>query len=118
MWPKGRKQTPEHTEKVAKAHRGKKHWNWRGGQKKTAGGYWRVLCKGHPNADANGRVLRHRLVMEERLGRILLPTEVVHHINGDKEDDRIENLGLFPSTADHSEYHDPLKVRLKGNAEN
>jgi len=50
----------------------------------------------------------HRVIMEHKLGRKLLPTEIVHHINFDKLDNRIENLQLV-SRSEHNKIHKFLK---------
>lgn len=50
---------------------------------------------GHPRATSNNYVFEHILVMEESLGRYLLPGENVHHKNGIRSDNSISNLELW-----------------------
>ncbi|MFB2554949.1 HNH endonuclease [Herbiconiux liangxiaofengii] len=60
-----------------------------------ADGYVRILAPDHPHATKAGYVREHRLVMEQTLGRHLLPTEQVHHKNGRRDDNRPDNLELW-----------------------
>lgn len=62
-------------------------------------GYVRVLRRGHPNAGSvRGDMLEHRFVMSEMLGRALLPSERVHHVNGIRHDNRPANLELWSTS--------------------
>ena len=58
-------------------------------------GYNRVHLPDHPTSDHQGNVLEHRLIMMNKLGRILESHELVHHRNGIKNDNRIENLEII-----------------------
>lgn len=75
-------------------------FGWKSGKKKNIKGYICVWNPQHPKASW-GYVYEHRLVMEKYLGRYLTSKEEVHHINGIKDDNGIENLKLLKSR-DHS----------------
>jgi len=59
----------------------------------------------HPKTNNKGFVLKHVLVVEEMLGRHLKDGETVHHIDGNKKNNELENLMVFATTADHTAYH-------------
>lgn len=62
--------------------------------RRVLAGYPTIYRPEHPNAWDNGYIFEHRIVMEEAIGRMLEDHETVHHINGIKTDNRLENLQL------------------------
>jgi len=102
---RGSKFNPEHCANIAAAKIGEKNPRWKGGRFINSGGYFLVLRPDHPFADCRGYVMEHRLINEAHIGRFLLPTEVVHHINGNIKDNCIENLMLFSSMGKHLKHH-------------
>jgi len=103
--------SPEHREKLAVASHGNKN-AWKGGRYTDVHGYVFLFCPDHPLSSNRGYVREHRLVMEKRLGRILLRTEITHHINGIKDDNRDDNLSLFSSLGEHIKFHRNQEERL------
>ena len=85
-------------EKRYGAVRGPKHGSWRGGTHILNGYRLVTLDRGSRfwsmASSVRGYVAEHRLVMAESLGRCLTANETVHHINGDRLDNRLENLQL------------------------
>ncbi len=83
---------------VARGKYGVESISWRGGKHFVSGGYIVVYVHPldfyHPMSPQNNHVLEHRLVMAKHLGRCLQRWELVHHKNGIKIDNRIENLQL------------------------
>lgn len=67
-------------------------------------GYARVRSFTHPKRDHTNRIKEHRLVMEKHLGRYLEPHEHIHHINGIKTDNRLENLQIV-TPQEHMSLH-------------
>jgi hypothetical protein len=78
---------------------------WHGGRSINHEGYIRIWTP-------TGRRLEHRVVMERHLGRSLKRREVVHHRNGIKTDNRIENLELT-NQSEHAKHHAPEMHRAR-----
>ena len=117
---KGKKQTPEARAKMSKSHKirfelygsplkgrkGSESGSWHGGIKTTNGRVF-IYKSEHPYADINGYVRRARLVVEARLKRFLNDDETVHHLDGDKMNDKSKNL-IVLSKSDHTRLHNYL----------
>ena len=69
-------------------------------------GYIMRKVNNHPNEDVRGYVAEHRLIYERYLGRFLDKKEVIHHINGNRADNRLENLQIAIENGEHvKKYH-------------
>ncbi len=137
-WNKDKKHSKEIRRKISQSNKGKKSWNegltkdtdkslmsiskkrmgknnpmWKGGKIITQHGYVLILFPNHPFSNSGGYILEHRLVMEKHLGRYLKPKEQTHHINGIKDDNRIENLMLFSNRKEHIKFHHKQESPLK-----
>ncbi len=77
------------------------------GTSTKSGPYVMILKTDHPSVKNNSSnyVMEHRLVVEKKLGRFLKPEEVVHHIDGNKRNNDINNLMVFKSSSEHLSFH-------------
>ena len=101
-------------EKMSEAHKGPKHFNWKGGKIKTLDGYILIKKWEHPFCNKNGYVYEHRLAIEKQIGRYLKSEEFCHHVNEIKNDNRIKNLMLFKNGGYHLAFHRWGHCNIKG----
>lgn len=96
-----------------KGNFGHKSHCWRGGKHITSQGYIGIYCPNHPSIKLSNAIYvgEHRLVMEKKIGRFLNHNEHIHHINGEKTDNRIENLEIV-TASNHIKKHSDLLFKV------
>lgn len=92
-------------------HAGEGNPNWKGGTVES-NGYRYVRLKRHR---VSPYYAEHKMVAEQMIGRPLREDEIVHHINGDKTDNRPENL-MVMTRSEHMKLHAQLRLAEKGRA--
>lgn len=113
-WAKLKKESPEKFEQIyiksAIKQKGRiglrmeKSPKWKGGRRvDKRDGYVLIQKPDHLDCRVDGSILEHRLIMEQVLGRRLLKNEDVNHLNGKKDDNRLENLKLVRHYAHYEE---------------
>ena len=106
---KGKRFTEEHCKNISLSKIGEKNPAFKGGRLKSGYGYISIRIPNHPFSQ-NGYYFEHRLVAEKCINRYLKKTEVIHHINGVRDDNRPENLYLFKNQSKHISYEN-LKIK-------
>lgn len=92
---------------------GENHFNWKGGRIKSSHGYIMIYNPYHPNANKDGYVYEHRLIVEKQIGRYLHRWEVSHHINKIKDDNCLENLMAFVNNSAHMQFEKRNKINFE-----
>lgn len=85
---------------------GAEHHLWKGGRTVEANGYIAIYKPEYSGKKIRKNyVYEHRWVMEQALGRNLSKGEEIHHIDGDRKNNKLDNLMLFASKSEHLKYH-------------
>ncbi|MEK6881049.1 MAG: HNH endonuclease [Nanoarchaeota archaeon] len=98
-------------------HKGSLNPNWKGGICKSKG-YIYIKKPEHPYCNINGYIQEHRLIIEQYLCRYLNKDEHIHHINGIKTDNRIENLQIINNSNHIKLHHSEKEYGLMKNFKN
>ena len=94
---------------------GVNHPQWDGGRQIDREGYVLIYCPKHPYACNRGSVREHRLIMEKKIGRYLKPSEVVHHKDGNRSNNKTSNLILFKNHAEHMKHETQTTFKRRTN---
>lgn len=97
--------TDEYVEKFQDKNKGKKH--------KSVNGYILIKNYTHQNRNSHNEILEHILVMSKHINRPLTKSEIVHHIDGDRTNNKIENLYLYKNRKEHQEGHHSINKLIK-----
>lgn len=124
---RGRKLTKEQCEAMSKRFKGLKRSDETkrkisqariqggiGHKKKRGDGYISIYFPSHPQSTKDGYIMEHDLVMECLIGRHLMDDEVVHHINHQRDDNRVENLKLM-TKSEHASFHNKERHEKRRN---
>lgn len=114
MARKGMKFSKKTKERISKAKTGQnlaeKHHNWIGHTIKS--GYRQIYSPDHPNTTKDNYVAEHRLIMEKHLGRYLNKNEIIHHVDGNRLNNKLENLVLTDNSS-HMKDHITLRYKYR-----
>jgi HNH endonuclease len=83
-----------------------------GRKKRAINGYTLIKDYTHPDRNSHGDILEHRLVMEKKIGRRLKKSEIVHHIDQNRTNNKQKNLYLCSGMSSHGTVHASFRKLL------
>ena len=104
----GKTRTQETKNKISKGLRRERASNWKCGKFKQ-NGYVLINNWDSPNHGKNGYSPEHRVIIEKQLGRSLKTSEIIHHLNGERDDNRLENLLYCETHKIHGKIHGDME---------